>query len=68
MYIDVQQNTASGAEEVALLKKYIAFYFDLHHGQRPGQKCVVFMDMSAASTSNVVSTTYRAVIIAKLRL
>jgi hypothetical protein len=50
LYIDVKENVAKGP---AVLKQYIAWNFEEHQRAQPEQMCVVLMDMSGASTSNV---------------
>ena len=55
MYIRTKENTASGSEEMAVLKKYIAWNFEVHHRRTPEQMCVVLLDMSGAGSGNVVS-------------
>ena len=54
VYIDVAKNTAKG-DEIVLLKKYIAFHFDQHQKKDPETMCVVILDMSSASVTNIVS-------------
>ena len=48
------KNTAKG-DEIVLLKKYIAFHFDQHQKKDPETMCVVILDMSNASVTNIVS-------------
>ena len=57
VYVDVKKNTAKG-DEVVLLKKYIAWHFDQHAKKDPETMCVVLLDMSSASVSNVVSSCF----------
>ena len=49
-------NSAKNDEERAIVKKYIAYNFELHHRQNPEVMCVVLLDMSSAGTSNTVSS------------
>ena len=59
MYINVKENVAK-ADQQQILKNYIAFKFEEHQKKNPGQMVLVLMDMSGASTSNVVSKIYEA--------
>lgn len=52
LYINVKANVTKPEHQDAL-KQYIAWNFEKHHRQNPEQMCVVLMDMSGASTSNV---------------
>lgn len=53
LYISTKENTASGSDEILLLKKYIAWNFEVHHRKNPEQMCVVLTDMSGAGTGNL---------------
>jgi len=50
LYINVKENVAKDQTQ---LKQYIASYFEQHQRAEPEQMCVVLMDMSGASTSNI---------------
>jgi hypothetical protein len=52
LYVNVKENV-SKAEHQHALKQYVAWYFEKHQKENPEQMCVVLMDMSGASTSNV---------------
>lgn len=52
LYINVKENV-SKPDQQQILKQYIAWHFDKHQKEKPEQMCVVLMDMSGASTSNV---------------
>ena len=52
------KNTAKG-DEVVLLKKYIAYHFDQHQKKDPETMCVVILDMSSASVTNIVSNEFK---------
>merc|ERR1712141_4033 len=45
-------NVTKTDEERLVLKKYIAYYFELHHRKNPEQMCVVLLDMHTAGTKN----------------
>jgi len=53
VYINVKENVTK-SDQVPLLKQYIAWHFDQHQKTDPEQMCVVLMDMSGASTGNMV--------------
>ena len=53
VYINVKENTAT-SDQLKLLKQYIAWNFEQHQKATPETMCVVVMDMSGASTGNLV--------------
>lgn len=52
LYINVKENSAS-AEHAELLKRYVAWNFEVHQRKSPEVMCVVLMDMSGAGTGNL---------------
>ena len=66
VYFDVKKNSTKG-DQVVLLKKYIAWHFDQHAKKNPEQMCVVLLDMSGASVTNVVGGVYNTALFQVLR-
>lgn len=52
LYMNTKANSTS-SDEMPMMKKYIAYFFEKHHKENPEQMCVVLMDMSGAGTGNV---------------
>jgi hypothetical protein len=54
LYFNVKENNYTATpEQSEKLRQYIAWNFEQHQSKNPEQMCVVLMDMSGASTSNL---------------
>lgn len=54
LYVNVKENLATD-DLMPLLKQYIAWVIEQHHGKDPEQMCVVLMDMGSAEPCNLGS-------------